>query len=613
MKPRILFLFYYFCFWLGYFILFRGIFLLYHFDRSAALSQDLIFGIFEHGLRMDLSFTSYLSLVIFFLVALSTLLPTRLVSGMVKWYTLPVLAFLSFICVADLELFTEWGFRLDATPLTYISTPREMAVSASSSPFVLLISSIVIITVVSYWFYRKRIHHLIHDFPKVHLAHGVLFLLLTAGLIIPIRGGLQLAPLNQSVAFFSKNDYANQAALNVPWNVFRSITKQAYSVKNPYLSAEATEAQNQVKKFYKKHTTGTPVLLKSSRPNIILVLWESLTSKASPILGGSYENVLPELEGLLKEGILFENLYASGDRSDKGIVSVLSGYPAQPKRSIVKIPNKSSQLPMVTHSFNDQGYHTSFYHGGELEFANIKTYLLHGDFDTVLGKGAFNKNDMNSKWGAHDHVVFDKVLEDMQNPHEPFFNMIFTLSSHEPFEIPIESKFPGEDLESMYLSSLYYTDQSLGNFIRKAKQQPWYDNTLVIVLADHGHRLLNHQGRFQKEKYHVPMVWFGGALAVRDTVISKHCSQTDLATTLLNQLDMDHTSYAWSRDILNPQSSDGSFYVFNEGIALIDSTGSTIYDHQSGHLLDSSAWAFVEKKALCKAHLQAAYADFLNK
>jgi len=563
---------------------------------------------------MDLSFSAYLSLLVFLIIALSTVLPRKLVSQGIKWYTIPLLLITTFLCVADLGLFTEWGFRLDATQLTYMGTPREMVISASSSPYLLLIFSILGITILAYWVYKKWVHRMIDSFSPVHWWTIVPFLLLTSSLIIPIRGGLQLAPLNQSVAFFSRDDFANQAALNVPWNVFRSITKQAYSTENPYHFKPDTQAQALIHPIYnQKEDTLFFKALNTARPNVVLIIWESLTSMASKKMGGAYEGVLPELEQLAQEGILFENFYASGERSDKGLLSILSGYPAQPNRSIVKLPNKAAQLPVLSHSFNESGYHTSFYHGGELEFANIKTYLIHSEFNEIIGKEAFESTDMNSKWGAHDHVVFERALKDLNQYQQPFFSTIFTLSSHEPFEIPTASKFPGEDLEALYLSSLSYTDQSLGNFIRKAKQQPWYEQTLFIVVADHGHRLLVEQGRFQKDKYHIPMLWFGGALQVRDTVVQRHCSQTDLAKTLSRQLDMDTNPFKWSRDIFAEDYFDGAFYVFNEGISLVQPGGQLIYDVPSAHIIDSTDFANATKIELTRAHLQSTYADYLNK
>src|SRR5690606_20642672 len=216
---------------------------------------------------------------------------------------------------------------------------------------------------------------------------------------------------------------------------------------------------------------------------------------------GTMVDVTPRFDTYVEEGLLFSNFYAAADRSDKGLVNILSGYPSQPTQSIMKLPVKASKLPVLSKSFEEAGYATSFYYGGELEFANIKAYLMNGGFSKVVGKESFKPEDWNSKWGAHDHVVLDKLLQDLNSSEKPFFSTIFTLSSHEPFEVPIEPHIEGDDEESKFLNSLYYTDQSIGNFIEAAKKEPWYDETLIIILADHGHRMPGNSRNYEKEKF----------------------------------------------------------------------------------------------------------------
>ena len=168
------------------------------------------------------------------------------------------------------------------------------------------------------------------------------------------------------------------------------------------------------------------------------------------------------------EGILFNHCYANGDRSDKGIVSILSGYPAQPNTSIIKYTEKASKLPHISQILNEEDYHSAFYYGGELDFANMKSYFITGGYQKLVTINDFDKSDMNSKWGAHDHVVFNRLLLDLEKPQTPFFNVLFTLSSHEPFEVPMNSPFNGTTEESHFLNSIHYTDSCIGSFITRA-------------------------------------------------------------------------------------------------------------------------------------------------
>ncbi|MGI9543917.1 MAG: LTA synthase family protein [Cyclobacteriaceae bacterium] len=614
MRKRLLFLGLYFVFWLAYFILSKIAFLTYQLDESQQLSRDLLTGIFVHGLKMDVSFTAYLCIIPFLVVALSTLGFVNQSRRTLAIYTFFCLFFLTFLVALDMELFQFWGYRLDATPLAFIDSPKLMFASASSSPLALLILGIIIIGLIFSYLYRKYVHSISRLWLVLHPAYLALFLFLTACLILPIRGGIQLAPLNQSDVYFSKNNFANQAALNVPWNFFRSISKRTYSKHNPYSFMEMDDAKAIVDSLYKPVSFAKELQIQSvSNPNVLIILWESFTAKAVEALNGKYQGITPQFDMLASEGILFTNFYASGDRSAKGLVALLSGYPAQPTESIIKIPNKTSQLPVLSQDFKDLGYRTSFYHGGELSFANMKSYLVQGGFDEIIDKSDFDQADMNSKWGAHDHVLFDRWAIDMAQTKEPFFSVVFTLSSHEPFEVPMEPQFAGDDLESLYLNSLYYTDQSLGKFVDEIKQRPWYRNTIVIVLADHGHRLLDNSQRYHPDKYHIPMLWLGGALQTTDTLVHQVASQTDLPATLLHQLNLGSQHYPWSRDIFHPQTKAFSPFVFNHGIGFIQKDGFYAYDQEGKVLLHRDPKVSNAAILAGKAHLQVLFQDYLDK
>lgn len=612
MKNRLAFLLGYLCIWLLFFIVFKAIFLIYHADQSSELTFPFIINIFLHGLRLDLSFSAYIAAIPFLLVSLSVLFPIKFIRAIIKWYTILVTVLVTFLCVVDLELFKAWGFRLDATPLTYIDTPKEMLASAGASPIALLIFILVAVAGLFIFIYIKWIDSLISQAQRVSFLALPLFLFISAALIIPIRGGLQLAPINVSDAYFSNNNFANQAAINVPWNFFNAVSRKTYDKTNPYLFMEESVAKEILKENLTQQDTSHTSLLNTSRPNVLLVIWESFTAKSVEALGG-VKGITPNFAQLTKEGVLFSNFYASGDRSDKGIVSILSAYPAQPTQSIIKLPSKASKLPVLSKSFGQAGYNTSFYYGGELEFANIKAYLVSAGFDNIIGKDRFNSKDWNSKWGAHDHVVFNKVLEDIKGQTKPFFTTIFTLSSHEPFEVPMESHIKGNDEESLFLNSLYYTDKSLHDFIQQLKSLPVYDNTLIIILADHGHRMPLSSKNHDKEKFHIPMLWLGGALIPKDTIVATYGSQTDLAATLLNQIGLPTTDYTWSKNMFSSGANSYAHYVFNNGFGYVSPEGYEVFDNISKKYLHRDAGLTDAQDKFSKAYLQLSFQDFLDK
>ncbi|MDZ7646461.1 MAG: LTA synthase family protein [Cytophagales bacterium] len=261
--------------------------------------------------------------------------------------------------------------------------------------------------------------------------------------------------------------------------------------------------------------------------------------------------ITPEFNTLTMEGILFENFYSSGDRTDKGLVSLFSGYPAQPRSSIIKYPNKTQHLPYLPKTLEKSGYHTSFVYGGDIGFANMESYLTQAGFAHITDVDDFNSDLDDSKWGVADHYVFEQLLHESDTAVNPFFKVMLSLSSHEPFEVPMETVIKGNDEGSLYLNACYYTDKSLGEFIRVAKSKPWWNNTLIIITADHGHRFPNPQELKEKERFKIPMLWLGGAINQVDLRIKNFGNQTDLANTLFNQLTLPSPSdFLFSRNLM---------------------------------------------------------------
>lgn len=613
MKRHVYFPAAYLFFWVVLFALYRGLFLLYHLDLTSQLPVSLVFGAFLHGAKLDLSFASYLAVIPFLLVALSVVVPFRFTAALLKYFTVVCIILITFLSVSDFELFGAWGYRLDSSVLMYLATPRETLASAELSPLFLLVVYFCVLALLACFVYLKTVHSLIDHRDTAGILAAPLFVFLTVALIIPIRGGFQLAPINQSSAYFSNSDFANQAAMNVPWGFAYTLRRKSYDTTNPYKSMDNVAAETIIGRFYRSDSVQpTPRVIKSGKPNVILIMWESLTAKAVSSLGG-VPGVTPNLDRLCREGILFSRCYANADRSAGGIVAVLSGYPDLPKLRIIKMPTKTASLPSLARRLNESGYTSSFYYGGELEFANIGSYLRNEKFSRIIGKDSFAPEDRNSKWGAHDHVVLGKLLHDLDREQGPFFSMIFTLSSHEPFEVPGQEKDESVTIDTLFLNSLRYTDRSVADFIEQAKSRPWWPNTLIIIIADHGHTRPGNSPRYDPATYHIPMLWFGGAVCVRDTVITRVCSQTDCAVTLLAQVGIDSGSFTWSRDALNPAAPSGVLYVFNDGVGYINDRGCLIYDHTGQAFIRDDEAMNDADRDLARAFLQCAYQDFLER
>jgi phosphoglycerol transferase MdoB-like AlkP superfamily enzyme len=444
----------------------------------------------------------------------------------------------------------------------------------------------------------------------------LLGLLITIALILPIRGGWQLAPVNQSAVYFSDKPFANYAAVNPIWNFFVSVYEKTSEETNPYIYYPENEAITTLKSLF-SYSSKTKKILRSdlAQPNILIITYESLTAKVIEKLGGE-KGITPNFDNLTKEGVLFSNIYASGDRTDRGLVAVLSGYPAIPRANVMEIPRKSAQLPILSNILRGGNYETGFYYGGEAEFANMKSYLLTGQFSKLITKSDFKAEDLSSKWGAFDHKLFEKLLLDMPTIKQPFFINLLTQSSHEPFEIPTGWGKPNlpetDDLDEKFRRVHFYSDQALGAFIGEAKKQNWWQNTLVIVIADHSSAHIEpHDDYFGK--FHIPMLWLGGALAVRDTIVPEIGSQVDLAATLLAQLNLPHTDFKWSKNILSTDYQPFAYFAFQNGFGFVQKNNRYVLDTEGGFFLQKEGVVDSLDLRKGKAFLQMSYQDYLKK
>lgn len=611
MRKRLEFIALYGLAWVVIFQFFRIIFLAYHYKKALALPSSLWAASASHGLPMDISFAAYI-------LAIPTLL--MMFTGQ-RWdwyrktlqiYTTIIVSLITLLTVVDLELFRAWGFRIDATSLHYLETPTEAFASMGAAPVWQLVLLLIVLIFLVNRVLQTIIRRITGAFSRSPLLYTIpAFLVIAGSLIIPIRGGFQLAPMNESAVYFSDKSFANYAAVNVPWNYMRSVLNAAYSSENPFQYADDNEASEKVTSLYNRNGITEQVIDTVGKKNVLVIIWESFTAKAVGSLGG-LKNITPQFDQISKEGLLFTNIYASGNRSDKGMVAILSGYPAQPTTSIIKIPKKTASLPSLPTIFKTNGWQTSFYYGGETEFANMKSYFLQQGFDRIVDINDFDSKDMNSKWGAHDHVVFKRLMHDLDQEKQPFFSTMFTLSSHEPFEVPTKTVIAGNDPEHLFLNALHYTDESLGAFLREAQTRPWWKNTLVVIIADHGHPLPETR-KDKPSEFHVPMLWLGGAVTATPARVDTLASQTDLAATLLNQMRLPSGTFAWSNDIFKKGRQDFAYFAFNNGLGWMRPDGFLVRDNIGGNITEKNGALTQQEEDLGKAYLQSSFRDYLKR
>jgi phosphoglycerol transferase MdoB-like AlkP superfamily enzyme len=610
MKRRLIAIGYYALFWLLYFFIARLIFILAQFHSSFQNSAGELFATFLHGFKLDISTSGYYLLIPFLLIIPGVWFNGNWFRIFIRRYSYFLIIFSSVIIVSDANLYSYWGFRIDFTPVLYLKTPGEAMASVTTLKLMLLFAAIILLSAFFIHLYNRLIDNFFADFKRVRLPiPGILFFLVLLGaLIIPIRGGFGVAPINAGAVYFSNKMFLNHTAINAVWNVGTAAFAQR-PVKNPYIFGDLSFAESVVDSLEVK-TGRTEKVLNTSRPDIMIIVLESFSGYLIGPLGGD-TLVTPNMNRAAREGILFSEFYASGTRTDKAMPAILDGYPAQPAQSIIKEPKKSQSLPSLVKILIENGYHSSFWYGGEINFANFNSFVVGSGFQNIITKTNFDPVNYNSKWGVHDHILFNALKDSMLIVKEPFFKVVLTLSSHEPFDVPMKPVFSGSDDKTKYKNSVYYTDKALGSFLDWAKGTNWWKNALIIMVADHCARF-PEMPTYEPNSFRIPMLWVGGAVEKKGLRVEKLGSQVDIPITILNQLGI-AGSFPFAKDMLSDQTKSFAFYTYNEGFGFITDSSSVGFDLKSRTpmLMEGKAPEAGEKKG--KAYLQVLYDDYLKR
>ena len=611
MLKRLIALGFYAIFWLVFFFFARLFFISLQYNSALQETAAGFLGSFWHGLKLDISTTGYYLLIPFLVAVPSLYFNGNWYKIFIRYYTYFLIIFSAIVIVADANLYSYWGFRMDYTPMLYLKTPGEAMASVSTMKIILVFLTIILISACFIFFYNKLVDRLFGDIFRVKfLFPGILlFLILLGALIIPIRGGFGVAPINAGTVYFSNKMFLNHSAINAVWNVGTSAFTQK-PTKNPYVFGDNEAATTIVDSLTVKR--GIPhKVLNTNRPNVIIIVLESFSGYLIGPLGGD-SLVTPNINRYTKEGILFSGFYASGTRTDKAMPAILDGYPAQPAQSVIKEPKKSQSLPSLVKILVNNGYNSAFWYGGEINFANFNSFVIGSGFQSIITKNNFDPKDYNSKWGVHDHVLFKTLIDSMKTVKEPFLKVVLTLSSHEPFDIPMDPVFKGSDNMNKYKNSVYYADRSLGTFLDWAKKTEWWKNTLVIMVADHCARVYNEMPIYSQEVFKIPMLWIGGALSEKGVRIEKLGGQIDIPITLINQMGLSG-DFAFGKDLFSDISKSFAFYTFNEGFGFITDSSAVAYDQKLKQLVMKNGKTPDEAEKSGKAFLQVLFNDYLKR
>lgn len=604
---------------------------------SATQPVDNIFtelpAVIWHGLPLDLSMAGYLSVIPGFLSIAVVWLKRDLVKPIMNIYFIIASLFITCSFLLNASLYPYWKYPLDSTPLFYFFTSPADAIASVSIWQVILSIVILIVLTIGVWFtlrmrgekrqqysrysygyggFGSGKRNRFDDFDRHRGRTSIILLLLTGLLFLPIRGGITVSTMNTGQAYYSQNAYLNHSAVNPLFSLLESITHQE-DFASQYRFMKDKEADKIFATMTSTSDENTYPLLneatfKKGTPDILIVIMESFASDIMPSMG-SYKDVAVCLDSIAQQSILFTRFYANSFRTDRGMVSILSGYPAQPTTSIMRYPRKTSQLPSIARNLAKyKNYKTTYYYGGDADFCNMRSYLVSQGYQHIISDANFPIEDKLSKWGVPDHIVAARMMEDIkaqQNEKRPMLRILQTSSSHEPFEVPYHR------LKDKRLNAFAYTDSVMGAIVREYRKLPRWKNTLIVFVPDHVGGYKENLNDHDRSRYQIPLILAGGAIS-RPMKVGIIGSQHDIAATLLGQLGVEHREFTFSKNMMSDATPKFAFFAVNDAFGIVSEENSLIYDNRAKRIVyDKGEKVFNLKRG--QAYLQKLYDDLAKK
>jgi len=545
-----------FIFFIALMNVWRLVFLLSQFGFLQGSNWTLYAKSFLIGLRLDGMVASYLMLPLGILMMIKFSTGNEL---FYKYYSRAYII-LSSLIISLINIIDIFAFQEFDTHLSFL-TLRSYAIQKDSMAYIFeeypVFPAIAILLLLTWGvFTLYRIADSAIQAKTTTPLNKVLGLTLTVIMLGGfIRGGWQERPIDWGFAMFSPDFIANQTALNSLFFLGRSVVQfssesNAHELTQYYAPEEAFDTTRELLHDPLASFTDDSSMtrMRQVQPgedyNVILVLLESHTAAFCGYLNSENKLVTPNLDRMAQEGLAFTNCYANGVRSAHGVSSVIMSWPNLPGLPLISRTESVNNAPSLGSALKAVGYNTMFLYGGDSQFDNMNGFLSANGFDQVLDIKDFSSAHAGTKWGIFDHTVFDRALEelDKSTPLHPMFLTLFTTSNHQPWSIPpeYEASIPSFP-DTLYRQgdvhrSMAYVDQAMGEFMEKAAQHDWYDNSIFVFIADHG--LTVHKSPLAKvQNAHIPFVIYAPGLSLEPRIIDKHVSQVDVAPTVLGLIN----------------------------------------------------------------------------
>ncbi len=598
-------------FFLLVFLLGKVVFFLYNGGSETTGIADF-WDIVRHGFSLDFSTSLYFVALPYLVILASVWLRAWNVlrTGLKVYYVLTAVL-VALAIVADAALYEFWHFKLDSSFFQYLDATGNAFASVSTAYIVLRLAGAALL---AFAIYKGLVWLTPRLLPGLciirRIVATILLLPLLPLMVIGIRGGLDVSTTNIGQVYYSENQFLNHSAVNPVFSFLSSVGKvaQANETGELYRFCEPEELEAYRTEIFPRAASAlSDTLLRTRRPNILLVLMEGCGGRFTYLCGDT--TTTPNLLALSREGVAFDRCYANSFRTDRGVVCALSGYESFPTVSVMKVPSKSCSLPSLARSLKEEaGYSATFIYGGDANFTNMRSYLLSTGYENIIAQEDFSDRERgSSKWGVTDSIVFSRTLDlfvDASAGDRPVFMTLLTLSSHEPWDVPIHH-IPDDAMKN----SFYYLDWCIGKFVTRLRQSPAWDNTLLIFMPDHDIALQSSRPTSSL----IPWIWCGGALRTSG-VVNRICNQSDLPATLLAQMELSHEGFAFSRNVLSDSYSNPlAVHYFNNGFCVWDEAGFSMYDFNADAVMTELPSPSDERIRRGKAVLQMVAEDFSSR
>lgn len=598
----------------------RIIFSIHNWDKFVDVSWGDWLLTFIYSIRLDLATGAYLSALPLLVLVIRFLHPAKwnrtLFIGIVLFEALLA----SMIHSGEVNAYPEWNHKLTSRVFMHLSNPDEVMRTADWSMTIWFtiytILEIVFAWRLSKWLFKKE--NLVNTMKwiiRIPIAL-VMYIFFTGLLFLIARGGWQQIPINTDSAYFTNSYAANDLSVNSIFyfgNSYLLYNRSEIDDEMPDIDKDL--ALKMVAEMYNYPREHDISILNNERPNVVFIIMESWSAEAIGCLsltkGGT-----PNFDALAEEGLLFTNLYATSSTSEIGNSSIFSGNPGIPEISISLQPEKHRKLHSINQDFQNWGYSSHYIFSGDLKYGNIGGYFMDHGFQDVQDENDFPNTMTRGKLNYTDEDLYSLLIERINNTKGPFMHCAFTGSTHPPYDHPKSPSQNWKGAEADFMNSVIYADECLNVFIEKCKKQSWFDNTLFIFIADHGHATPSAPVPYGNAFYRIPMLMWGEPLKkeYKGKEVNKLGSQSDIAATIMYQFGGDTKKYPWSKDLLNPSTPEFAFHTIIRGYGWVTPKGSMTYHmEQKAFIFDTFSPedrdAELEK---CYAYFTAIYEDYKN-